>query len=74
VRATLALGRESLGNSRSRDCFGGVLAIDTTLGALTGAGAPLIAIGFLGALTFVLFVAALAAPYRPVAAARKTLT
>jgi hypothetical protein len=40
---------------------GGVLAIDAVLGALTGAGAALIGIGFLGALSFVLFVAALQA-------------
>jgi ABC-2 family transporter protein len=40
---------------------GGVLAIDTILGALTGASAALIGIGFLGALSFVLFVAALQA-------------
>ncbi|MGO9900261.1 MAG: hypothetical protein ACLP0J_11335 [Solirubrobacteraceae bacterium] len=40
---------------------GGVLAIDTVLGALTGAGGALIGIGFLGALSFVLFVAALQA-------------
>src|ERR1700733_10054643 len=40
---------------------GGVLALDTILGALTGAGGALIAIGFLGALSFVLFVAALQA-------------
>jgi hypothetical protein len=40
---------------------GGVLAIDTILGALTGAPAALIGIGFLGALSFVLFVAALQA-------------
>lgn len=40
---------------------GGVLAIDTTLGALTGATGALIGIGFLGALSFVLFVAALQA-------------
>ena len=39
----------------------GVLAIDTVLGALTGAGGALIGIGFLGALSFVLFVAALQA-------------
>jgi len=39
----------------------GVLAMDTVLGALTGAGAALIGIGFLGALSFVLFVAALQA-------------
>ncbi len=40
---------------------GGVLAIDSILGALTGAGAALIGIGFLGALSFVLFVAAIQA-------------
>jgi hypothetical protein len=40
---------------------GGVLALDTVLGALTGAGGALIGIGFLGALSFVLFVAALQA-------------
>jgi hypothetical protein len=40
---------------------GGVLAIDTVLGALTGAGPALIGIGFLGALSYVLFVAALQA-------------
>jgi hypothetical protein len=40
---------------------GGVLAMDTVLGALTGAGGALIGIGFLGALSFVLFVAALQA-------------
>jgi hypothetical protein len=40
---------------------GGVLALDTMLGALTGATAALIGIGFLGALSFVLFVAALQA-------------
>jgi hypothetical protein len=40
---------------------GCVLALDTILGALTGAGAALIGIGFLGALSFVLFVAALQA-------------
>jgi hypothetical protein len=40
---------------------GGVLAMDTVLAALTGAGAALIGIGFLGALSFVLFVAALQA-------------
>jgi hypothetical protein len=40
---------------------GGVLAMDTLLGALTGAGGALIGIGFLGALSFVLFVAALQA-------------
>ena len=39
----------------------GVLAVDTVLGALTGAGGALIGIGFLGALSFVLFVAALQA-------------
>jgi hypothetical protein len=39
---------------------GGVLALDTLLGALAGGG-TLIAIGFLGALSFVLFVAALQA-------------
>ena len=39
----------------------GVLAIDTVLGALTGAGGALIGIGFLGAFSFVLFVAALQA-------------
>jgi hypothetical protein len=39
----------------------GVLALDTVLGALTGAGGALIGIGFLGALSFVLFVAALQA-------------
>lgn len=39
----------------------GVLALDPILGALTGAGGALIAIGFLGALSFVLFVAALQA-------------
>ena len=39
----------------------GVLALDTILGALTGAPAALIGIGFLGALSFVLFVAALQA-------------
>jgi hypothetical protein len=39
----------------------GVLAMDTILGALTGASAALIGIGFLGALSFVLFVAALQA-------------
>jgi hypothetical protein len=38
-----------------------VLAMDTMLGALTGAGLALIGIGFLGALSFVLFVAALQA-------------
>lgn len=37
----------------------GVLALDTILGALTGAGGALIAIGFLGALSFVLFASAL---------------
>jgi hypothetical protein len=40
---------------------GGVLAMDTVLGALTGASGALIGIGFLGALSFVLFVAALQA-------------
>lgn len=40
---------------------GGVLALDTVLGALTGASGALIGIGFLGALSFVLFVAALQA-------------
>jgi len=40
---------------------GGVLAIDTVLGALTGSSGALIGIGFLGALSFVLFVAALQA-------------
>lgn len=40
---------------------GGVLALDTVLGALTGAGGALIGIGFLGALSFVLLVAALQA-------------
>ncbi|HTP19797.1 MAG TPA: ABC transporter permease [Solirubrobacteraceae bacterium] len=40
---------------------GGVLAIDTILGALTGASGALIGIGFLGALSFVLLVAALQA-------------
>jgi hypothetical protein len=40
---------------------GGVLAMDTVLGALTGAGGALIGIGFLGALSFMLFVAALQA-------------
>ena len=40
---------------------GGVLAMDSILGALTGAGGALIGIGFLGALSFVLFVAALQA-------------
>jgi hypothetical protein len=39
----------------------GVLALDTVLGAFSGAGAELIAIGFLGALSYVLFVAALQA-------------
>jgi hypothetical protein len=39
----------------------GVLAMNTILGALTGATAALIGIGFLGALSFVLFVAALQA-------------
>jgi hypothetical protein len=41
--------------------LGGVLAMDTVLGALTGAGGALIGIGFLGALSYVLFVAALQA-------------
>jgi hypothetical protein len=40
---------------------GGVLAMDTVFGALTGSGGALIGIGFLGALSFVLFVAALQA-------------
>jgi hypothetical protein len=40
---------------------GGVLAMSTILGALTGASAALVGIGFLGALSFVLFVAALQA-------------
>ncbi len=40
---------------------GGVLALDTVLGALTGASSALIGIGFLGALSFVLFVTALQA-------------
>jgi ABC-2 family transporter protein len=40
---------------------GGVLALDTVLGALTGAGGALIGIGFLGAFSFVVFVAALQA-------------
>jgi hypothetical protein len=40
---------------------GGVVALDPILGALTGAGAALIGIGFLGALSFVLFIAALQA-------------
>jgi hypothetical protein len=41
---------------------GGVLAIDTVLGALNGgAGGALIGIGFVGALSFVLFVVALQA-------------
>jgi len=40
---------------------GGVLAVDTILGALTGASGALLGIGFLGALSFVLFVAALQA-------------
>ena len=39
----------------------GVLAMDTVLGALTGSSGALIGIGFLGALSFVLFVAALQA-------------
>jgi hypothetical protein len=42
---------------------GGVLAMDTVFGALTGASGALIAIGFLGALSFVLFVAALQAVF-----------
>jgi hypothetical protein len=40
---------------------GGVLALDTVLGVLTGTSGALIGIGFLGALSFVLFVAALQA-------------
>jgi ABC-2 family transporter protein len=40
---------------------GGVLALDAILGAFTGHTAALIGIGFLGALSFVLFVAALQA-------------
>jgi len=40
---------------------GATLALDTILGALTGAGPDLIAIGFLGALSFVSFVAAVQA-------------
>jgi len=40
---------------------GGALATGTVLGALTGAGGALIGIGFLGALSFVLFVAAVQA-------------
>jgi hypothetical protein len=40
---------------------GGVFALDSTLGALTGAAPGLIAVGFFGALSFVLFVAALQA-------------
>lgn len=40
---------------------GGVLAMDTVLGALTGGSGALLGIGFLGALSFVLFVAALQA-------------
>ena len=40
---------------------GGVLAMDTVLGALTGGGGALIGIGFLGSLSFVLFVAMLQA-------------
>jgi ABC-2 family transporter protein len=39
----------------------GVLALDAVLGALTGAGGAMIGIGFLGSLSFVLFVAALQA-------------
>jgi len=38
---------------------GVVLATDTILGALTGSGAALLGIAFLGALSFVLFIAAL---------------
>jgi hypothetical protein len=41
--------------------YAGVLAMETILGALTGGAAALIGIGFLGALSFVLFVAALQA-------------
>ena len=37
---------------------GSVLALDAIFGALTGAGAALIGVGFLGALTFVAFVSA----------------
>jgi hypothetical protein len=37
---------------------GATLVLDTVFGALTGAGAELIGVGFLGALSFVLFVAA----------------
>jgi hypothetical protein len=40
---------------------GGVLALDPVLGALTGAGGAMIGVGFLGSLSFVLFVAALQA-------------
>jgi hypothetical protein len=40
---------------------GGVLALDAILGALTGAPVELIGIGFAGALSYVLFVAALQA-------------
>ena len=40
---------------------GGVLALDAILGAFTSGTAELLAIGFLGALSFVLFVAALQA-------------
>jgi hypothetical protein len=40
---------------------GGVLAVDTVLGALRGGGVALIGIGFLGSFSFVLFVAALQA-------------
>lgn len=40
---------------------GGVLAIGPVLGALTGASGALLGIGFLGALSFVLFVAAVQA-------------
>jgi hypothetical protein len=38
--------------------YGSVLALDTIFGALTGASAALIGVGFLGSLTFVAFVAA----------------
>jgi len=41
--------------------LGCVVALDAVLGSLTGAGGALIGIGFLGALSFVLFVAALQA-------------
>jgi hypothetical protein len=37
---------------------GSVLALDTIFGALTGAGAAMIGVGFLGSLTFVAFVTA----------------